>query len=228
MWRSSGGNVHVLMDTSNQWDTSMVMLIEPTGHIQWSGHIQQDSMDTWIILFRNPVSSILIWKPGFRETHYGSEVMPSCCRLRQISLGGFSVSDSLGEDFIGQLLQNLELEQTSSCSFPALICSDFSAQWAYMCLVIESLCQCAKWKSMEVLLTLKHPAASSFRACRSLQVSAVVSARLGSSAAAQQQGENNRALGRQHPGTLILEGKPNLCAEALIFSVSQQYEHLQP
>ena len=226
MWRSSGGNVHVVMDTSNQWDTSMVMLIEPTGHIQWSGHIQQDSMDTWIILFRNPVSSILIWKPGFRETHYGSEVMPSCCQLRQISLGGF-FSVRLGKISLDSCYGTLR-EQTSSCSFPALICSDFSAQWAYMCLVIESLCQRAKRKSMEVLLTLKHPAASSFCACRSLQVSAVVSACLGSSAAAQQQRENNRALRRQHPGTLILEGKPNLCAEALIFSVSQQYEHLQP
>jgi hypothetical protein len=73
-----------------------------------------------------------------------------------------------------------------------------------------------------------HPAALSFRACRSIQVSAVVSARLGSSVAIRQQGENNRALGRQHPGTLLLEGKPNLHAEAFIFSVSEQYEHLQP
>jgi hypothetical protein len=81
---------------------------------------------------------------------------------------------------------------------------------------------------MEVLLTLKHPAALSFCACRSLQQSAVISARLSSSAATRQQGENNRALGRQHPGTLLLEGKPTLRAEAFIFSVSEQYEHLQP
>jgi hypothetical protein len=30
-----------------------------------------------IILFRNPVFSILIWKPGFRETHQVPEVLPS-------------------------------------------------------------------------------------------------------------------------------------------------------
>jgi len=137
----------LVLDRSNQGDISMLIVIEAAGYIQWSCHIQQDSMDTWIILFRNPVSSILIWKPGFRETHYGSEVMPSCCQLRQISLGGF-FSVRLGKISLDSCYGTLR-EQTSSCSFPALICSDFSAQWAYMCLIFESLCRCANrslWK----------------------------------------------------------------------------------
>jgi hypothetical protein len=130
-----------------------------------------------------------IQKPGFQHPYLKTRVggdaewcraVASCGRCLwevfqcQIHLGKILLDSCYGTLSLNMLISSINLLK------PARLLSPMGI---HMCLIFESLCQCAKRKSMEVLLTLKHPAALSFRACRSLQVSAVVSARLGSSAA---------------------------------------------